>query len=269
MLGNGEESPRQRNLHPTYHYKPTPAIQLASQMSHFNEEGRTSNAFKGNVDPNTIPTVPTTWDTVYDPTHPDADWSGLVSKDAQHRKHNPNHISMQESIEHSEYGIISKEQSHEFARKRNAPEFAAKNAGSLVIGGIDDPVNRYNSSYRRFENHEQTSKEQLTLDKRMNAIRLVAEPAQSRGRQIENNMNNFNTRGFDSTPVDPRKAAPKIGPRTSLLSGLGGKLIADKVVDVPTQEPRQSPRDNGYNQNKLLIVDNYKPFPGYTGSRRY
>lgn len=269
MLGNGGDSPRQRNLHPTYHNKPVPAMQMASQMSHLNEEGRSSNAYRY-VDPNTVPAVPTTWDTVYDPSHPDADWSGLVSRNVQHKKHNPNHIAMQETIEHSEFGIISKE-STDFARKRNNPEFVQKNSGSLVIGGIDDPANRYNTSYRRFESHEGTNKEQLTLDRRIPSTRRVPDPAQSRPRMHENNMNSYNAMGgngrgsFDaasSASSDPRKGVPKFGGRGSLLSGLGEKLITDKAVEVPIQETRTSPRMHEHNTNKLLMAENYNPFPG-------
>jgi len=248
MLGNGDESPRQRNKHSTYLNKPTPAMQLASQLSHFNEEGRSSNAYKA-TDPNSIPAVPTTWDTVYDPSHPDADWSGMVSKAAiQQKKHNPNHANMQETLERTAYGIVSKEDAHEFARKRNVPEIANKNAGSLVIAGIDDPINRYNSSYRRFEHHEITTKDQLTLEKRMNVIKKVQDPLQS-------SQNHYN-----ASDNSRRNTPQAVGSRTSLLSGLGDKLISTKVVDVPSHDTGNS--NSGGPNKKLLITDNYNPFPG-------
>jgi flagellar basal body rod protein FlgC len=77
-----EEEEGKRNMHATYTNKPIPTLQLASQVSKF-DNGEIKSA-RSDITP--LP-VPTTWDTYYDPNHPDADWSGLVSLKNNQKKH--------------------------------------------------------------------------------------------------------------------------------------------------------------------------------------
>ena len=52
--------------------------------------------------------VPTTWETVYDPNHPDADWSGLVQANKFGKKHYQEQSAQKSGILHSESGKSSK-----------------------------------------------------------------------------------------------------------------------------------------------------------------
>lgn len=273
-----ENSPRERVLHSTYTNKPTPHLQRQAQNSHFNEEGRSSNAFKdfSNAE---APMVPVTWDTVYDPEHPDADWSGLVKKIPM-KKHNHQHIAMQESIERTEHGIMTKEdkERQEFSRKRGANDpTISKNAGSLVIGGIDNPQDRFKTTYNRFEYHEKTGRDQLTLEKRINPVKKISDPGQLRSqggsnmsspREPLSQMDSYGAAQFaQSQQASFRGGGAILSAKTSLLSGLGGKLIADSNVPtnpVYNQQAGGRPNDN----YRVLVTDNYKPFPGYTGRRK-
>lgn len=274
-----KENERQRQYHSTYTHKPVPNMQLVAQHSRLNEEGRSSHAFQhpDRVEP--APAVPTTWDTMYDPEHPDADWTGLVSRTHTHKRHMHHHVSQQESIERTEYGIVSKEERAEWARKRATQDATkAKNSGSLVIGGIDAPEERWKTSYTRFENQEGTNRDQLTLEKRVNPIKRIGDPAQARSvRQMAGDPLSAQPSPRDyelyqqqqqQRQRDQQRSSIRIGAKTNLLSGLGEKIVSQG--SVPLKDPAAlSPRQPRPNENyRVLIGDNYNPFPGYTGYRR-
>ena len=67
---------------------------MHSQLSHLEVSQKT---FATTNDMAPAP-VATTFQDVYDPSHPDADWSGLVSRDKYTRKHERGHVS-----QHSTY----------------------------------------------------------------------------------------------------------------------------------------------------------------------
>ena len=162
---------------------------------------------------------------------------------------------MKEGIERNEYGIISKEERQEWARKRTNTDLStSKNAGSIVIAGVDNPDERYKTSYRRFETQERTGRDQLTLDKRQNPIKKIQDPAQAHftyqpsfnesPRELNYSMNSTN------------KKDGIINPRASLLSNIGEKLFQDFSLPPNPKQPR--PNEN----YRVLITDNYNPAPG-------
>ena len=249
-----------RHLHPTYHQKPKPALQLLSQHATLDTKGRSSTAQVTPGDPESIPAVPTTWDTVYDPDHPDADWTGLVQK-VPHKKHVHDHVALQESIERNEYGIISKEERQEWARKRVVADVgASKNSGSLVIAGIDEPNERYKTTYRRFEAHERTSRDQLTLEKRQQPVKKV-DPAFATGNMQYGMSPRMDTSNFNSsfTSSANTRKDPIINPRSSLLSGIGEKLLATNAVPPPKENYKQPRPNENY---RVLTTDNFNAMPG-------
>ena len=103
-----EEDERIRNLHPSYRNKPISAMQMLSQNARLDDSAM--NQKINNCDRNgLIPdAVPVTYDTMYDPTNPQADWTGMVSLKYAHKKHITGHASQQLGIEQSENGIIAK-----------------------------------------------------------------------------------------------------------------------------------------------------------------
>ncbi len=262
-FSNKENAP-ERHYHSTYTNKPLPTMQLVSQHSHLNDEGRAIYAYQHPGSVEASPVVPTTWDTMYDPSHPDADWSGLVSRSHIQKRHNLNHVSQQEGIERTEFGIVSKESKQDWSRKRTPQDVAiSKNAGTLVIGGIDVADDRWKTTYSRFDQHEPTNRDQLTLEKRSNPIKRMSDPTQARpsystppelegshlGRHIQQNLADH-----------PR--APVISSKTNFLSGLGGKILTNPGA-VTIKDPQQSPRQGRPDENyRVLMKDNYKPFPG-------
>ena len=265
-FSNKENAP-QRHYHSSFATKPTPTLQLIAQSSHLNEEGRSNNAYRNPAEYESVQAVPTTWDSVYDPSHPDADWSGLVSRAHTHKRHINNPIAHQESLERNEYGIVSKEEKQEWARKRTSQDpNISKNAGSLVIGGIDNPDERWKSSYTRFANHEGTARDQLTLEKRSNAIKRIPDPAQARG-SAQNTPRDYheggNTYAMSSQMQATRTRDPVINGRTSLLSGLGEKIVQNKTIPVDAPHFKQPRPNENY---RVLLGDNFKQFPGKKSS---
>lgn len=252
-----------RKMHSTYTNKPKPDLQIISQGSHFEDGTRASLAFRAQPNPESVPAVPTTWDTVYDPDHPNADWSGLVSKDALFtKKYIRDHPSLRENVQRTEHGIISRDERQEFSKRRNNNDgIAEKNAGSVVIGGIDRPDDRWKTTYRRFESKEQTDREQLTIEKRTNPMKRIPDPAQARGRSDTQSLTpqqELMYRSLKDESYSSRDSAPKFNPRTSLLSNLGDSLLS-------TVEPPPSTTKAAYNSEsyRSMITDNYNPLPGW------
>jgi hypothetical protein len=60
-------------LHPSYANKPRPIFQVEAQLSQF--DGKTVSRETYNGRQEMPPQVPTSYDTVVDPSHPDADWT--------------------------------------------------------------------------------------------------------------------------------------------------------------------------------------------------
>eukprot|EP00981_Chlorochromonas_danica_P004104 scaffold801_cov178-Ochromonas_danica.AAC.9 len=269
--------------HPTYYNKPTPTLQLISQHAEFNERGRSSLAYPSHVEaiinPDIVPAVPTTWDSVYDPDHPDADWTGCVSRNHQQKRHNQSHPSLRENIIRTQEGIVSSVDCQEFARKRppEDPSVALRNtAGSIIIGGIDQPDERWKTTHHRFESKEPTARDQLTLEKRANPIKAVPDPAQTRTFLQQQQMLLASENAYLSARQDYQQTTGSGGGgmmgrsgRGSLLAGIGEKLAP--AVTIPSQSRTQSRSNlsttgNGghtVDTSRLLIVDNYRPYaPG-------
>lgn len=235
-------------------------MQLISQSSQFQDNTRASLVYKAHPDIDSIPSVPTTWDTVYDPDHPAADWSGLVSKEAVFaKKHDFNHPSQRETIERTELGIVSKQERQEFPRKRGNDEAANKNSGSIVIGGIDNPDDRFKTTYRRFENQEKTDQDQLILEKRLHATRHVPDPAKSRIHSGDNVDAYFSMKQDFNSNRTSRQSEAKYNPRASLLSNLGDVLVTTNSIQAPPTHTQQEYKSEKY---RTMVADNFQQFPG-------
>lgn len=61
-------------LHPTYGRKPKPEMQLRSEIAMFNAGSQAHEYANPVAEIASVPAVPTTYDTVFEPSHPDADW---------------------------------------------------------------------------------------------------------------------------------------------------------------------------------------------------
>lgn len=140
MMRTGDiPSPR---YHSTYSNKPLPLNQLQSQMAPFTAAELQDSNHKQQAtvfDASPLP-VPTTYDTYYDPNHPDADWAGLVLAANGHKKHALNHASQVSQLSQSENGIVSNQrEKYEYHKKRLNPP------GSLDQG--DYHINSLQNAY--------------------------------------------------------------------------------------------------------------------------
>lgn len=108
-----ESDEKKVNLHQTYINKHVPNLQIQSQLGKFDDSAISARSTNNSLNTN-IPAVPTTWDTFYNPSDPNADWSGLVSLRNNQKKHSNDHRSQQLGIVREEFGIISKEEKKEW-----------------------------------------------------------------------------------------------------------------------------------------------------------
>lgn len=77
-------------MHQSYKDRQIPEMQQRSQVSHFDDVPERRLSYQQHQSEIDI-AVPTTHDTQYKPAHPDADWSGLVSKDRMQKRHTSEH----------------------------------------------------------------------------------------------------------------------------------------------------------------------------------
>jgi hypothetical protein len=243
-----------------------------------------------------IPAVPTTYDTRYDPNHPDADWTGQVSRSTAQRKHCTDHSSQRLGIEQSEYGIIAKVEKKEWANRRQHHLGEAKNGSQILLGGVSGvggDADRFKTEYRRFAEQEGTEKSQMVLQKRLTSVKRIVDPVQARSMAdrhygmeaggYNNSLNSVSSNApfatstqnqppqyastsasFASTPASPyiRQA------NKSMLSDIGSQIASR--INAPTP----SSTYNGasameYSKNRVMVAENFRAYPtGYTGGRK-
>ena len=181
-----------RSLHPSFINKPTAPLQLISQTARF--ENIRKNQFATVEELKNTTPVPTTFDTYYDPSHPDADWSGMVSSKHRHKKHTNDHISQKTGLIQNEFGIMTApgQEQKEFSRKKVQQRYnpitgeiiidRPQKSNPNLIGGIDlqNREDRWKSNYKSFESQEKTTRDQLTFIKRQLPRKHIQDPAQAK-----------------------------------------------------------------------------------------
>jgi hypothetical protein len=244
----------EQKLHSTYSTKPKSKFQELSQAAKFDESGLSSRAYKDH-NGEAVPIIPTTWDTLYDPTNPEADWSGLVNKDFNHKRHIKSHISQQIGLTQTEHGIVSKIEKQEWAHKRQPTIQASSNQSTLVLGGIHEQNDQWKTTYKSFEAKENTNRDQLSLEKRTRPMMLIPDPAQARSAQRVQMNSTISTVNAPTSSVLCNRA-PSYSNR-SMLSMLGSDL-ADRVIEpTPIRSLTSQPRILD-----VLVSQNYNPNPG-------
>jgi hypothetical protein len=210
--------------------------------------------------------------------NPNADWSGLVSKEKQSRRLAPqSHPGKSSSVVHEEGGLIPREERNEFQRLRrnNAP--VSENSRVNIISGIDvQDAERWKTNAQRQNNFEGTSRSQLVLNKRLGvkgvggemprpqAVAMTTHSSNDTSRMrfaaIEQRRDYDNVQDDNIYSLAGYRAPPKLA-SSSLLSNIGSSVLQRLPDDF------QMKRVTAYQPSKDLLAQNYNPAPGYTGSR--
>lgn len=215
-------------LHESYARKPMPSLQLHSQISKFDGESTPNSSRVQATTYDTVPRpVPATYDTFYDPNHPKADWSGLVSvKDAE-RKHENSHRSQQMNLIQTEKGITGANERCDIPRKRkDSGTQPVGDSGGNIIGGIGCGEDQWKTTYSGLANNEKTSRSQLTLPNRT-APRKQLDPYATRGDSFNNNQNYNNN--VNRAPSNEFYRPNASNANRSLISNLGASIMKDRV----------------------------------------
>lgn len=173
------------SFHPSYTSRPKVEFQLAASASHLEGRRGVQAASVMDMPPRA---VPTTFDTVHDPQHPQADWGGFVSKDAGFGKKSfAGHASQRIGLVQTEDGIISRHEKQEWAHRRRGADDGSNTSSKLrngnagIIGGIGCE-NRWETENQRFASSRPTGRDQLTLLKQAMPRVPIRDPAQARSR---------------------------------------------------------------------------------------
>lgn len=225
-------------LHDSFAKKPISVMQLQTQLSHL-EVPEKRLATVNDVAP---APVRATHDSIYDPTHPDADWAGLVHRTKGTRKHEQGHKSQAIGIVHSEDGIVSKEEKAEFQRKRRDLAAHSEDTGYILGGVLDKNHVQYMTDMQRGNAGIRTEAEQIVLARR--PIYKHGDGPARRGGAPGSLSGPPSSRGSADSMMMPRSqaagslqavavtTAPK-GSRGSLLTGLADSLVHNESLQLP------------------------------------
>ena len=261
-------------MHPSYRNKPTVLNQAtAAALPLEGQRGVQS----GTVLDRQKPVVPTTYDTIYDPSHPKADWTGSVQ--VNERAHYQGLRAQSEGITTElEGGLVSKQEVQPWHSRRRGtgPSMTATTPG--LIGGISgDDEERYKSVAHLAAEREPTARDQMTLDKRTLGNKHIPNPAQlpsSRGGSAVIGSSSYaradefgaGTENYAVQSTEHKSARPDLpllgykapAQTSSFTKGIGASLVKSVGAPPAVNVPKVDQKDRtGVN----------KPIPGYTGYR--
>lgn len=231
------------------------------------------------------PVVPLRDNAVYEPTNPNADWGGYVSRDMLQRTHFNDHAAHRETVSRSDMGILPREDAktmdldHVAGRKhfqKDARFHSSETSHDAPLIGGPTVSQRMQSSYDSQSAFEATNQE--FMGRKKASGRRHVQPAHetavanSRGSMSRlmphthaEDMREFaETAAHDNSLIGYRaKVFSSNGP--SLLGGMGSKL--NGKLDLPNQNQALTvPRRD-------VLVDQRASYgnsaiPGYTGTKR-
>ena len=222
--------------------QPVPEFQAQSRAMRF-DEGSVDILPSGSQ--YSMELVPTTWDTYVDPTHRDADWAGLVSKQNQ-RRHVNDHRSQISGVAHSENGIVSIFEKEQSLRKRcDYNSNSGEDKTPLIYGTGASEDDRWKTTSQRMDAHEPTERNQLTFDKRALPLRSLADEGPAYTSRMTPFPNTFTGSEYRATSTREASAGTRgySGRSGSMLSNLGHAIAMDIPIEYSSyQERNQSSR---------------------------
>ena len=249
--------------------QPAPQLQYAAAHSHF-DEGRETQQQQRSLP---MEIIPPTWDTRFNPEHPDADYAGLVSKQHPNKRHTNDHVSQHSNIKKTDLGLTGQDS---FVLPRKRPQDVKYNPitgepiieSPLIAGpGKITANDQWKTSYQRFSESEPTSRDMLTFE-RQQELRKV--PQQSRhgllhdgegksprmeGRSYESQRHMLlemqHAHAREQAVVEKNiTGSGGVARGSSLITNLGESL-ANRLPDFQTSGAQNKPRP------KVLYVENF------------
>jgi hypothetical protein len=261
-----ESDAPQRQPHPSFYNRPVPTFQAIAQNSKFDDSP--SKDIR-NYDINPVP-VPVTWDTKLDPDHPDADYSGLVSKYHVQKRHSENPAAHRSHLITTEQGMCTQDETQQWPRKRkeeNVRYNPITGEGSIIHGtGALTAEEHWKTNYQRMAMKESTTRDQLTLKRQQmpqqgarQDERQGSVPSSARGGSVPNTGRSLAAEAQLYRENMPPSRPPvvssgvSVGRGGSFISDLGSSLV-NRVPDfnIPTATRASGPRP------KTLVLENYK-----------
>jgi hypothetical protein len=136
-----------------------PSLQAVSNAARFQGESVSASSSRETYIPEPIPT---TWDTIVDPTHRDADWAGLVAKE-NHRRRTTEHRALNSQLMQSSGGIVSIADNQDVHKK----QFCKVDSNPGVVFPTEPvPNDHWKTSQQRMNDQEITEKHRLSQPRR-------------------------------------------------------------------------------------------------------
>ena len=259
-------------LHRSYSEKPIPVFQQLGQAARFDDEFELERHKLAYFKENVPDAIPVTWDTEYNPDHPDADWNGLVRKRAQ-KKHTLGAKAQQVGLSHSEFGIVGDMQK---VPSRPAGMNLRRSDTESLIAGIGARNDHYKTSTMAQYEFEPTEMAQMTLARRSvpkpTGLTEYYDPTQSRSNsssrtslygegnssmnfsgQENSNFNRSVNGSYNNSMSSDGGKPPKIG---SMLSNIGASIF-QRVPDY-NEIQVQMEFKNGAPARKSPLPSDYK-----------
>lgn len=270
----------EKHLHKTFLTKSNPAWQMANSNARFDADWNGGGGGSRSLVNHEQEDIPTTWDSRYNPDHPDADWCGLVSKNNQTRRHTNDHSSQRINLSHTEKGIVGQD---EFVLPRKRRDGGAynpitgepveqKQQPPLIAGtGAAQGSEHWKTSYQRFVEREPTSRDMLTL-KRQEEVKKVTSSGghgmggvgmRERGVYQDGSTSHdsrvlfaMQQAGRDRENVTPNSTSITgsggLGRNHSLMGSLGGSIMG-RVPEFERSKIGADPRS----RPQTLLLENY------------
>ena len=285
-----------QGMHPSFRRKAPVENQISAAASRMESQ---PGVRLSTVNDSAPQPVPTTWDTKYDPNHPNADWSG--SYQVAERAHYSGHRSMEGHIDQRPDGFIANQEQPMWSSKRRGQAVGGLNSTPGLIGGIgvDNSSDQYRSVARAQSERDNTSFDQYTLAKRnvQAGRRNLSNPAQnalkSKSTVSDTHNNRVRFAGEENSQYGNGEISPEeeaafmayhqaqqqqstvpVAPVKESLLGFKGpaqtmSLTSSLAASIAGNINMAAPSGSGFvpkHAYKDLANEN-KPIPGYTGYR--